>query len=106
MRTHLYYFWHRSGHFEKELLIPLLKKSNIDPGIPKQYCPVTRSSTFSKLLEVYTLEESGDHTYQDREFDFIKNRGTNMAVSLTYDVSAVRIIAIGTIGLSCRTIAQ
>jgi len=56
----------------------VFKKSNIDPGIPKYYRPVTMSSRFSKLLEIYTLEEFGDHIFHDLQFSFIENRRTNM----------------------------
>ncbi len=72
--------------FKRGLLFPIIKKSNIDPSAAKSYRPVTISTTFSKLLEIYILEECGEHTFHDLQFGFIENRSTNMAVALTHDV--------------------
>ena len=73
--------------YKKGLLIPIPKKSNIDMSLPKSYRPVTISVTFSKLLEIYILEECGDHTFHDLQFGFIENRGTSMAVALSHDIT-------------------
>ena len=37
------------------LMVPILKKSTLDPGIPSIYCPITVSSAMSKILEYYML---------------------------------------------------
>ncbi len=42
--------------------------------------------TFSKLLEMYIVEECGYHDFEDTQFEFVQGRGTNMAISLTQDV--------------------
>ena len=44
------------------------------------------SSTFSKLLELYVLEECSNHDFSDIQFGFIKGRGTEMATALLHDV--------------------
>ena len=63
-------------------LIPLLKSQILI----LESLRIITSSTFSNLLERYTLGESGDHTFHDLQFGFIENRGTNIAVSFTHDV--------------------
>ena len=73
-------------NFKKGLLIPILKKTNIDPAVPKNYRPVIISNTFSKILELYVLQEAGTQSFSDLQFGFVKGRGTNMAVSLSNDV--------------------
>ena len=47
--------------FSSGLLVPLLKKPTLDPSVPKYYRPVTISCTFSKSLELYTLDASAGH---------------------------------------------
>ena len=64
----------------------MLKKTNIDPTNPKNYRPIVISTTFSKLLEIHILQESGEHEFHDLQFGFIGNRGTSMAAALTHDV--------------------
>ena len=73
--------------FQEGLLIPILKKTNLDPSTPKNYRPITISSTLAKILEVYILEESGEHTFSDLQFGFIGGRGTDMAAALAHDVT-------------------
>jgi hypothetical protein len=72
--------------FTQGLLIPLLKKPNIDPTIPKHYRPIVISTTFSKILEIHILRECGEHEFHDLQFGFVGNRGTAMAVALTHDI--------------------
>ena len=38
------------------------------------------SSTFSKLLELYVLEECSYHDFSDLQFGFIKGRGTELVI--------------------------
>ena len=44
------------------------------------------STTFSKLLEMYVLEESLSHVFSDLQFGFVPDRGTEMATALINDV--------------------
>ena len=72
--------------FTKGLLIPLLKKPNIDPAIAKHYRPVVISTTFSKVLEIHLLAMCGEHEFHDLQFGFVESRGTSMAAAMTNDV--------------------
>ena len=59
--------------FTKRLLIPLIKKPNIDPSIAKHYRPVVISTTFSKLLEVHIIEQWGENEFHDMQFGFVES---------------------------------
>ena len=72
--------------FLQGLLIPLLKKPNIDPALPQNYRPIVISTTFSKLLEILILESCNEHEFHDLQFGFVESRGTSMAAALTYDI--------------------
>ena len=72
--------------FTSGLLIPLLKKPTCDPSVPKNYRPIIVYKAFSKILEMYTLDECGCHDFEDAQFGFVPGRGTNMAISVTRDV--------------------
>jgi len=76
--------------FSQGLLVPLLKKSNLDPTLPQHYRPVTVSCTLSKFLELYIdmglLNVSGYHEFGDLQFGFVAGRSTNMATSLANDI--------------------
>ena len=76
--------------FSSGLLVPLLKKPTLDPSVPKNYRPVTISCTFSKILELYTLDASAGHQFSDLQFGFVPGRGTNMATALANDVISYR----------------
>ena len=73
--------------FSKGLMIPVLKKNNIDPSTPKNYRPITNSTTFYKLLELYMLEMSSGHSFDPLQFGSVEGRGTAMDLSLATDVS-------------------
>ena len=62
--------------FTKGLLIPILKKPNIDPTVAKHYRPIVISTTFSKILEIHLLSMCGEHEFHDLQFGFIGSRGT------------------------------
>ena len=74
--------------FKNGILIPILKKATVDPTIEKNYRPVIVSNTLSKMLEMYVVDECSDFSFNDLQFGFIKNRGTNTAVSLANDVAS------------------
>ena len=77
--------------FKNGLLIPILKKPTCDVSVPKSYRPIVISTTYSKLMEMYILEESGCHEFHDSQFGFISGRGTNMAASFTHDVISYNV---------------
>ena len=87
--------------FSKGLMIPVLKKNNIDPSTPKNYRPITISTTFSKLLELYILEMSSGHSFDPMQFGFVEGRGTAMAISLATDVSQLCQLAYFYVQLGC-----
>ena len=68
------------------ILVPLLKKSNIDPTIPKNYRPITISVVLSKILEYYILDKCAGHEYNPLQFGFVPGRSTAMVTSLAHDV--------------------
>ena len=68
--------------FNHGILAPLLKKSTLDPTVPKSYRPVIISTVFTKLLEMYVLYESDQHIFSNYQFGFIRSRGTDTAISL------------------------
>ena len=72
--------------FAEGLLVPLLKKPNVDPSVPKNYRPIIISTTFSKLIELIILDACSSHQFEDLQFGFVANRGTTMATALTHDV--------------------
>ena len=72
--------------FSNGLLIPILKKSNLDPTDAKNYRPITVSVILSKIMEYFILENCVDHQYNDFQFGFVPSRSTAMATSIAHDV--------------------
>ena len=75
--------------FLKGIVVPILKKSTLDPSNPKHYRPITVSVTMSKLMEHYLLYQFQDHEPDKAQFGFVEHRGTNMATALAHDVGAL-----------------
>ena len=73
--------------FTKGLLIPILKKPTLNPGIAKSYRLVIVSNMLSKLVELYIINECNDFELNDFQFGFIEGRGTRTAISLAHDVA-------------------
>ena len=74
--------------FTKGLLLPLLKKPTSDAGVAKNYRTVVLSTIYSKILEMYILDEVSDFTFNDFQFGFVKGRGTSTATALAHDVAS------------------
>ena len=72
--------------FSEGLLIPILKKPNLDPSNANNYRPIVISTTLAKLFEIHMLEACGTHEFHDLQFGFIPGRGTAMASALAHDV--------------------
>ena len=53
--------------FTKGILVPILKKSSLDPTLAQSNRPVILSSTFSKLIEMYIMYENDDFIFNDCE---------------------------------------
>ena len=66
------------------ILIPVLKKSNIDP---KNHSPITVSSVLSKLLELYILEQCENYEFAESQYGYIRGRGTDLATVMAHDIS-------------------
>lgn len=50
-------------------LIPVLKKTTLDPTVAKSYRPIIVSTIFSKLLEYAILDSTSSHTPHGLQFD-------------------------------------
>ena len=74
--------------FCKGLLIPILKKSNLDPSSSKSYRPITVSVVFSKILEHFLLDQFQSYTVNKAQFGFVADRGTGMAAALAHDLGS------------------
>ena len=62
-------------------------------------------STFSKLLELYVIEECSGHEFSDLQFGFVKGRVTEMATSLFHDVISYSTTR-GSVVYSCSRDAE
>ena len=72
--------------FTNGMLVPIPKKPGCDTSNPKNWRPLIISTTLSKILELYILEESSGHIFSDSQFGFIAGRGTEIATALVNDV--------------------
>ena len=54
--------------------------------LAKNWRPIIMSTIFSRLLEMYVLEESSSHVFSDLQFGFVPGRGTEMATAEVNDV--------------------
>ena len=77
--------------FTKGILVPILKKKNLDPTLACNYRPITISTILSKLLEYYILDQCSDFQFNPSQFGFVKNRSTQMATALAHDVCAYSV---------------
>ena len=70
----------------KGTLVPILKKTGLDPSVPNNYRPIIVSSILSKLFEYAILEECRDHVFNPSQYGFVDGRSTKMAVCTTQDM--------------------
>ena len=73
--------------FCQNVITPVLKGSNLDPTLSNNYRPITVSSSISKLLELYIIDECHNHSFSQCQYGFIGDRGTAMASVMAHDVS-------------------
>ena len=66
------------------IIIPILKKSTLDPNIVNNFRPITLGSTHGKLIEFLIMPADMAHPNQ---FGFRKGRGTAMACNYLNDLS-------------------
>ena len=57
--------------FTKGMLVPIPKKPGCDNSNPKKLASNYHSTTLSKIMELYILEESSGHIFNDSQFGFI-----------------------------------
>ena len=72
--------------FATGLLIPVLKKPHLDTAKPKNYRPITISSTIAKLSEKFILGQCDGHEFNELQFGFREGLGTDIAATLASDV--------------------
>ena len=66
-------------------------------SVPKDWRPMIVSTTLSKLMEMYILEESSGHIFSDSQFGFVSGRGTEIAIALVNDVISYANVRGGTV---------
>ena len=71
--------------FQNSIIVPILKKTTLDPNIPTNYRPIAISSIHTKLVEYSLMPED---TASENQFGFRKDRGTACAISLLNDTAA------------------
>jgi hypothetical protein len=74
--------------FGHGILVPILKKSTLNPGEASSYRPITISVIPSKLLELHILHVCGNHQFCESQFGYIGGRNTNIATTLAHDVGS------------------
>ena len=73
--------------FCQNVITPVLKGCNIDPTLSNNYRPITVSSSISKLLELYIINECHNHSFSECQYGFIGVRGTANVSVMAHDVS-------------------
>ena len=67
------------------ILIQILKKPTLNPNVPKNYRPITLSSTYSKLIEMLIMPKD---EFYDTQFGFRESRDTSMPCVLINDIAS------------------
>ena len=73
--------------FHTGLIIPILKKSTLDKNVTGNYRPVTLSSVFSKLAEIFMTPDC-ESLIAENQFGFQPKRGTDFCTNILNDVIA------------------
>ena len=72
--------------FCRGLLVPVMKKANLDPTECKSYRPITVSSVISKIMELFILDMCTDYSFSKFQFGFFSKCSTAMATTFAHDV--------------------
>ncbi len=78
--------WSVTKTFMLGIIVPILKKPGLDPSVPKHYRPVSVSTVLSKVMEQCILDDSAGHTFDELQFGFIEQRGTNTSICMANDI--------------------
>ena len=70
--------------FQTGIIIPILKKSTLDPNNPEHYRPITVSSIYSKLVEAIIIPDISVEL-NDYQFGFRTGRSTSYACNIIND---------------------
>ena len=71
--------------FTTGVIIPVIKKSTLDPNVVKNYRPITISSVHTKAIESFIIPSA---EISDNQFGFRENRGTAFACNLLNDLTS------------------
>ena len=69
--------------FTTGIIIPILKKSSLNPNLPENFRPITLSSVHSKLIESFMVPAD---QVSDVQFGFREKRSTSFACTLLHDI--------------------
>ena len=70
-------------NFKIGVIVPILKKSSLNPNICTNYRPITLSSVHTKIIELLMLPK---YEVSDNQFGFRTKRGTAVGCTLLNDV--------------------
>ncbi|MCG8430992.1 MAG: reverse transcriptase family protein, partial [Candidatus Omnitrophica bacterium] len=68
-------------------IIPLLKKATLNPNLPSNYRPITLTSTFAKLAEMFLRPDQDELGLSNGQYGFREGRGTDFCTAMLNDVS-------------------
>ena len=75
-------------NFTTGILIPILKKTTLNPTLPENYRPLTLSTTFSKLFETISAVT---FTPADTQFGFVEGRGCEQVAMFINDLCSLSV---------------
>jgi len=76
-------YCHVPSSFTYGIIVPVLKKTTLNPNLPENYRPITVSSVLSKILELLIIPNAD---ICDTQFGFRKAMGTVFGCTLLSDV--------------------
>ena len=69
--------------FKIGVIVPILKKSSLNPNMCTNYRPITLSSVHTKIIELLMLPK---YEVSDNQFGFRTKRGTDFGCTLLNDI--------------------
>ena len=68
-------------------IIPILKKATLNPNLPANYRPITLTSTFAKLAELFLKPDDEVLGLSNSQYGFRECRGTEFCSAMLNDIS-------------------